>query len=231
MADDFQTHNQQEQKHQQALNEFDFNHAISGEETGRIGHSSLAKANQEHIEQKKKREAEQALLTGIALQQFNEKWQAVSDKLAHAQTAVYEAICELQDDIKDLTDNAARTADGRLVFLDENGVPVFEDGQPLTPDEIADTTGLDSESTRIEDYRAKQDALKRMLDHDQRLIEITDKMDEMKNNPTDGDQKILDDLERHITTIRNDISEMSIDQKLESSFEVIIPTNTPELNF
>ncbi len=195
-----------------------------------IGQSRFVHREQEAKAQEDKKHARNTLAMLMLSSQFSERWYYVQEQLNHAQVAVYDAIHHLQDKLEKQRENAARTLDNQLVFLDENNQAVTEDGQAVSRENIQVGT-LTENTTRLKDYQQTQSNLELMFEHDQELIDIMDKMDEIKDNPSEENLELLKGFEERIQQVEAKALEVVNDPKAQAGLETrpVAPSSLPDL--
>jgi hypothetical protein len=242
----FQVHSKildEKQRHQEHE---DYNHAISGLETGRQSRfGGIHKNNQTLEKQNRKKVADDQFL--MISQGYTALYQQTLNNLHEASTVVYDAIVlasselyQAEQAIEQLT-SQANTYHGKAVFTSKTGEVFTQDGEKLSNEVLLDiiystntdaTPSWEEYQQRVNDLNDKQRHLDGLHQHEQRLLVLHDKIITLEKEETPENVQRLEKINQEIEDIKSDVtSDYDKTQEYEVA-QVQQPVITPlDLNF
>lgn len=159
---------------------------------------------------------------------YERAFQAASAAISQAQDALDAALEENARHIEELEANAARLADGRMVFLRKDGKGETADGE-IIPLEVMVTLDIPDNATTIEDYNAARARRRELGGYGDEVDAARNEINDPEN-PADKDR--LDDVEKRMKTLTKEINGS---YNLTASFNAVsspeAAPNTQELDF
>lgn len=198
----------------------DYNHAISGLETGRQSRfGGIHKNNQALEKQNRKKAADDQLL--MISQSYLALYQQTLSNLHEASTVVYDAMVlasselyQAEQAFEQLT-SQADTCNGKAVFTATTGEVFTQDGEKLSDDALLDiiystNTGVkpswEEYQQQVNDLDDKQRHLDGLHQHEQRLLVLHDEIITLEKEETPESVQRLQTINQEIEDIKSDVT-------------------------
>lgn len=198
----------------------DYNHAISGLETGRQSRFGGIHKNNQTLEKQNRRKAADDQFLMIS-QSYIALYQQTLSNLHEASTVVYDAMVlasselyQAEQAIEQLK-NQANTYNGKPVFTAKMGEVFTQDGEKLSGEALLDiiystntgaTPSWEEYQQRVNDLNDKQHHLNGLHQHEERLLVLHDEIITLEKEETPESTQRLEKINQEIEDIKSDVT-------------------------